>query len=159
MKVFEGRASTLEELPELGFIGSSIQWSCAGKNPNCAEFVNFLFVKESTVAYGVGQDKSLSRACFYLGRTGTGPLMKDLTGGNMGVSDILAQIDREIAQLQRARALLVGKATPKPKKAAAAPAARKQTKKKRNLTPDGRKRIADAVKRRWAEQKKASSGD
>ena len=77
----------------------------------------------------------------------------------MGVSDILAQIDREIAQLQRARALLVGKTAATPKKAAAGPAARKPAKKKRNLTPEGRKRIADAVKRRWAEQKKSSSGD
>jgi hypothetical protein len=77
----------------------------------------------------------------------------------MGVSDILAQIDREIAQLQHARALLAGKAAPAPKKSATAPATRKPAKKKRNLTPEGRKRIADAVKRRWAEQKKSSSGD
>jgi hypothetical protein len=45
-----------------------------------------------------------------------------------------------------------------PKKAAAAPAGRKPGKKKRNLTPEGRKRIAEAVKRRWAEQRKAASG-
>lgn len=74
----------------------------------------------------------------------------------MGVSDILAQIDREIAQLQQARALLGGGTTATPKKAASAPVARKTAKKKRNLTPEGRKRIAEAVKRRWAEQKKAS---
>ena len=75
----------------------------------------------------------------------------------MGVSEILTQIDREIAQLQQARALLGGGAAPAAKKAAAAPAAKKPAKKKRNLTPEGRKRIAEAVKRRWAEQKKASS--
>lgn len=76
----------------------------------------------------------------------------------MGVSEILAQIDREIAQLQHARALLSGGAQAAPKKTAvAAPAARKVAKKKRNLTPEGRKRIAEAVKRRWAEQKKAAS--
>ena len=78
----------------------------------------------------------------------------------MGVSEILAQIDREIAQLQHARALLGGKAAPATKKAAAAPAAKKtgkRRKKKRNLTPEGRKRIAEAVKRRWAEQKKAAA--
>ncbi|MDR3726066.1 MAG: hypothetical protein P4K86_03390 [Terracidiphilus sp.] len=74
----------------------------------------------------------------------------------MGVSEILSQIDREIAQLQQARALLGGGVAPAPKKAAAAPAAKKPAKKKRNLTPEGRKRIAEAVKRRWAEQKKAS---
>lgn len=76
----------------------------------------------------------------------------------MGVSDILAEIDREIAQLQQARALLGGTSTPAPKKATAAvPASKKSVKKKRNLTPEGRKRIAEAVKRRWAEQKKAAS--
>jgi hypothetical protein len=75
----------------------------------------------------------------------------------VGVSDILAQIDREIAQLQQARALLAGGSVAAPKKAAAAPAAKKVAKKKRNLTPEGRKRIAEAVKRRWAEQKKAAA--
>lgn len=77
----------------------------------------------------------------------------------MGVSEILAQIDQEIAQLQRARAMLSGGATPAPKKAAAAPAAKKSAvKKKRNLSPEGRKRIAEAVKRRWAEQKRTAAG-
>ena len=77
----------------------------------------------------------------------------------MGVSEILAEIDKEIAQLQQVRSLLGGKAAKAPKKAAAAPAAKKpvkKRKKKRNLTPEGRKRIAEAVKRRWAEQKKAA---
>ncbi len=77
----------------------------------------------------------------------------------MGVSEILAQIDREIAQLQHARSVLGGKAAPAAKKAKAAPAVKKtgkRRKKKRNLTPEGRRRIAEAVKRRWAEQKKAS---
>jgi hypothetical protein len=79
----------------------------------------------------------------------------------VGVSDILLQIDREIAQLQHARALLAGKAATATKKAKAAPpaaAAKPAKKKKRNLSPEGRKRIAEAVKRRWAEQKKAASG-
>jgi pyruvate/2-oxoglutarate dehydrogenase complex dihydrolipoamide acyltransferase (E2) component len=81
-------------------------------------------------------------------------------GGTVGVSEILAQIDREIAQLQHARSVLGGKAAPAAKKAAKAPAAKKtgkRRKKKRNLTPEGRKRIAEAVKRRWAEQKKAAA--
>ena len=72
----------------------------------------------------------------------------------MGISEILAQIDKEIAQLKQARALLGGKVAPPVKKAAAAP---RKTAKKRNLTPEGRKRIAEAVKRRWAEQKKTAS--
>jgi hypothetical protein len=74
----------------------------------------------------------------------------------VGVSEILAQLDREIAQLQQARALLAGTSIPKNRRAAA-PAPRK-TAKKRNLTPEGRKRIAEAVKRRWAEQRKAAGG-
>ncbi len=71
----------------------------------------------------------------------------------MGVSEILYQIDREIAQLQQARALLSGGTT----KSGATVAAKRAGKKKRNLTPEGRKRIAEAVKRRWAEQRKAAS--
>ncbi|MFZ0743483.1 MAG: hypothetical protein WAM85_03710 [Terracidiphilus sp.] len=74
----------------------------------------------------------------------------------MGVSEILAQIDSEISQLKQARALLAGGAVTKSRKAAA-PAAKRVVKKKRNLTPEGRKRIAEAVKRRWAEQKKAAA--
>lgn len=79
----------------------------------------------------------------------------------MGVSEILASIDREIALLEQARALLSGgtggKKVGRPRKnAVAAPAAGKKTK-KRNLTPEGRKRIAEAVKRRWEAQKKADS--
>jgi hypothetical protein len=74
----------------------------------------------------------------------------------VGVAEILKQIDGEIAQLQHARALLAGKGVAAKRKAKAAPA-RKAAKKKRVLSPEGRKRIAEAVKRRWAEQKKAAS--
>jgi hypothetical protein len=82
--------------------------------------------------------------------------MKDVRGGTVGVSEILAQIDREIAQLQRARTLLAGGASSK-NNTMVKPVVRKSSK-KRNLTPEGRKRIAEAVKRRWAEQKKAAAG-
>lgn len=75
----------------------------------------------------------------------------------MGVSEILMQIDREIAQLRHARALLAGKTAPAAKRAKAASVTRKPARKKRNLSPEGRKRIADAVKKRWAEQKKAAA--
>lgn len=79
----------------------------------------------------------------------------------MGASEILSAIDSEIAQLQRARAVLTGSATPKKaagatKKAAVAPVKAKPAKKKRKLTPEGRKRIAEAVKKRWAAQKAAA---
>jgi hypothetical protein len=57
--------------------------------------------------------------------------------------------------LQQARTLLTGgDDTVTPKKATSA--GKKSAKKKRNISPEGRKRIAEAVKRRWAEQKKAS---
>lgn len=85
----------------------------------------------------------------------------------MALSDILASIDSEIAQLQRARALLVGGIAPAAKKkagrprkivaAVAPPPAKPAKKKKRNLSPEGRKRIAEAVKRRWAAQKKTAA--
>jgi hypothetical protein len=90
----------------------------------------------------------------------------------MAISEILATIDLEIAQLQQARALLSGGAAPaakrapgRPRKTVAAakksvvtaPAAAKPAKKKRKLSPEGRKRIAEAVKKRWAAQKAAAA--
>jgi hypothetical protein len=88
----------------------------------------------------------------------------------MGISEILASVDREIALLQQARTLLSGTVAPAPKKkvgrprkvvavpkkvVAVARAAKPAKKKKRNLSPEGRARIAEAVKRRWAAQKAA----
>jgi hypothetical protein len=73
----------------------------------------------------------------------------------VGVSEILAQIDREIAQLQQARALLNGSKSSVKQPAASG---RKAGAKKRRLTPEGRRRIAEAVKKRWAEQRKAAAG-
>jgi len=88
-------------------------------------------------------------------------------GGTMGVSEILATIDQEIAQLQQARALLSGGAAPAAKKKVGRPrkidvavipvAAKSAKKKKRNLSPEGRKRIAEAVKKRWASQKASTA--
>jgi hypothetical protein len=77
----------------------------------------------------------------------------------MSISTLLAEIDKEIATLQQAHALLSGASAPakktgRPAKAVkAVPATLK--KKKRNLSPEGRARIAAAVKARWAKQKKA----
>ena len=74
----------------------------------------------------------------------------------MGVSEVLAQIDQEIAQLHQARTLLVALAQPalkkspgRPKKVSAKvqPAIRKAAKRKRNLSPEGRARIAEAARR------------
>jgi len=71
----------------------------------------------------------------------------------VGVADILQHIDHEIAQLQRARALLNGGAGTASKASGTGVA---KGKKKRRLTPEGRKRIAEAVKRRWEKQRKAA---
>jgi hypothetical protein len=73
----------------------------------------------------------------------------------MAVSQILQEIDLEIARLKKARALL-SLGTPPTNAPASGPAIKK--KKKRNLSPEGRRRIAEAVKKRWAQQKKASAG-
>jgi hypothetical protein len=75
------------------------------------------------------------------------------------VSRIIAEIDAQISKLQQARALLAGTQTvtrtgpgrPKGSKNVAAAVA---TPRKRKLSPEGRKRIADAMKKRWAERRK-----
>ena len=77
----------------------------------------------------------------------------------MDVNKNLAEIDDEIARLQQIRSALTGiggvttgkrRGRPKGSTNAAKPAKRK----KRNLSPEGRKRIAEAMKRRWAERRK-----
>jgi hypothetical protein len=74
----------------------------------------------------------------------------------MRLTAILAELDAEIATLEQARALLTteterGRGRPK-----SVATMEKPAKKKRNLGPEGRKRIAEAVKKRWALQKKAA---
>jgi hypothetical protein len=80
------------------------------------------------------------------------------------VSRIIAEIDAQISKLQQARELLSGtlatqsKGPGRPKGSknvkvatkAAAPS-------KRRLSPEGRKRIAEAMKRRWAERRKLAA--
>ena len=88
----------------------------------------------------------------------------------MAMTDVIAQIDAEIAKLQQAKALLggamaavvkSGRGRPKGSKNAApvVKAAAKKTavKAKRKLSPEGRKAIADAMKRRWAERRKQAA--
>lgn len=81
----------------------------------------------------------------------------------MEVSRIIAEIDAQISKLQQARALLAGttapttragRGRPKGSKNAASSAA---PRKKRKLSPEGRKRIADAMKKRWAERRKQTA--
>lgn len=82
----------------------------------------------------------------------------------MAMKNILAELDAEIARLQQGKALLAasnGSAPPairrgRPAKTAVVASVTKPGKKKRNLSPEGRARIAEAVKRRWATQKAKS---
>ena len=74
----------------------------------------------------------------------------------MEVSRIIAEIDAQILKLQQARSLLAGTAIvrtgpgrPKGTKSSGAP--------KRRLSAEGRKRIADAMKKRWAERRRQAA--
>jgi hypothetical protein len=83
----------------------------------------------------------------------------------MELSSIVAAIDAEIARLQQAKTVLTGAGIPgrrgrKPKALtaalpAAAPASK--PKRKRRLSAEGRKKIQEAMKRRWAEHRKNKS--
>lgn len=73
----------------------------------------------------------------------------------MAIDSILAQIDSEIARLNQVRALLSSAGRVSTTSAAgrthAAPA--KKARKKHVLSPEARKRIADAQRKRWAAQR------
>jgi hypothetical protein len=72
--------------------------------------------------------------------------------GSMDVNRIVAELDTEIAMLERARAVLAGAVS-------AAPAQKRITKKqgrRRKLSAEGRARIAAAQKVRWAKSRKDS---
>lgn len=85
----------------------------------------------------------------------------------MEVSRIIAEIDAQISKLQQARELLAGAeivkragpGRPKGSKNASAAAPKPTASRQQKLTPEGRKRIADAMKRRWAERTKSSAKD
>jgi hypothetical protein len=71
------------------------------------------------------------------------------------VSQILVEIDNEISRLQQARDLLSGSNARGPRKGSYG-AAKKTAKApvRRKLSPEGRAKIAAAMKRRWAERRK-----
>lgn len=77
----------------------------------------------------------------------------------MQVNEILIEIDREIGRLQQARDLLAGSTNKAGGRRSASAAPKPQTKKrgKRRLSAEGRRRISEALKKRWAEKKKASA--
>lgn len=70
----------------------------------------------------------------------------------MAIENILAQIDSEIARLTQARALLagIGAAAAKAGRIVKVAPAKAKPQKKRVLSAEARKRIADAQKKRWA---------
>jgi len=76
---------------------------------------------------------------------------------SMSIETILAEIDAEIERLSHVRSLLAGSrsiSTPGVhSKSSKGPG---KTKKKRVLSADARKRIADAQRKRWAAQKARS---
>lgn len=76
----------------------------------------------------------------------------------MSTDSILTQIDNEIARLTQVRALLANAAKVSPANGAKAKKllAKAKVKKTRVLSPEARKRIADAQRRRWAAQKSKS---
>ena len=80
----------------------------------------------------------------------------------MEVSRIIAEIDAQISKLQQARALLAGTTEPAQRGGRGRPkgsknAATAATPRKRKLSPEGRKRIADAMRKRWAERRRQNA--
>jgi hypothetical protein len=76
----------------------------------------------------------------------------------MANDSILVLIDAEIARLTQVRSLLagIGKVAVKATERKAKKAPAKKSKKRRVLSPEARKRIADAQGKRWAAQKAKS---
>ena len=71
---------------------------------------------------------------------------------SMAIENILAQLDSEIARLKQARALLatIGTGSTTSGRKAGKTTAKGKPRKKRVLSADARKRIADAQRKRWA---------
>lgn len=80
----------------------------------------------------------------------------------MDISRIVGEIDAEIKRLTDARAILLSGTAAKTGKGPGRPKGSKNAKpaaapRKRKLSPEGRKRIAEAMKRRWAERRKQAA--
>lgn len=74
----------------------------------------------------------------------------------MAIDSILAQIDAEIARLNQVRALLGGASKPAASAAKTPSAPKSPRRKKRVLSAEARKRIAEAQRKRWAAQRAKS---
>jgi hypothetical protein len=70
----------------------------------------------------------------------------------MDIAGIVAEIDLEIARLEKAKALIAGQTAPS--KRGRPPATQPKTAAKRTMSAEGRARIAAAQKARWAKAKK-----
>jgi hypothetical protein len=76
----------------------------------------------------------------------------------MQLSQIISEIDDEIARLQQARNLLAGESANSAKRnASAAKKAAKKKRAKHKLSPEGRKKLSESLKARWAERKKQAA--
>lgn len=77
----------------------------------------------------------------------------------MEVKQIVGELEKEIARLKEARALLAGGSSGAARRGrpAGRPAAAPKKAGKRRLTPEGRKRISEALKRRWAARRKGAA--
>lgn len=73
----------------------------------------------------------------------------------MEVQQIVAELEQEISRLKQARALLAGESTGKRKRGRPAKSAANPAPHNTGLTPAGRRRISEALKRRWAAHRKA----
>jgi hypothetical protein len=71
----------------------------------------------------------------------------------MSLNDILSTIEAQISNLEQARALLTDSGTSRRGKKSAST---RSVRRKRTLSAEGRKRIAEAQRKRWAAQKKAT---
>jgi len=75
----------------------------------------------------------------------------------MSIESILAEIDAEISRLSQVRTLLAGtRSTSAPSSANKSTRGPAKRRKKRVLSPEARKRIAEAQRKRWAAQKAKS---
>jgi hypothetical protein len=73
----------------------------------------------------------------------------------MAIENILSQIDSEIARLQQARKLLasIGTTATNAGRTTRKAAVKAKPAKKRRISAEGRKRIAEAQRKRWAAQR------
>jgi hypothetical protein len=74
----------------------------------------------------------------------------------MVIESIVAQLDAEIARLSQVRSILANSGKLTTAVSAKIKAVGKKRKKRRVLSPEARKRIADAQRKRWAAQKAKS---